>query len=768
MVVATHSLPDRRRIDLKLTLIFSLFLGVGLMFSALNIHLPIARNALDYAKAASELVKRHYDVYGVVRDQAWTGGKPILFSIIAAPFVSMFNANIGTVIASALGTTLFFVTALLTLTRLNKRHTLSKDGLPLQFTLTVFNPLVLYQFWSGYPDALFAGLILLSFYLIDIISTEPERDSRPHIVGLCITICIAMYTKFYGAVLSLMCLAYLLVDRRENGARFSYSFSKVVLLIMSFGIPGMVLITAKLGINPLLIFGSNSGFGDYIDGLSGASVQDAARTLAMLLFSIFLAFHITLPPAFISFGPWARWRAPTLFLGIYILGLLPATGASYNMRYFLAAFPFVASLIAVALRAVSKNARQVILITYVMVASILVLNFNIPTVQVAFRPIVSKLYVWQPRVALWLDNLRLPVQLSLKEQIDAVNTTVPAGSTLYWSSDYSGPATHGLSHDLGVKDDIDVRYVLESSDPPPSSRPVYLTRFTSAEPPETLWRAPDWSTAQSQGHGLFRLDPVSIQLASVGGDYVIRSEEIRIEARVNSGLAFTNSSLQFSDGRKVLATDPTQPSVLQLRYPTPGRHEIRAKLSYGVGDTAVSEPLVIYVGIPAFERVANSISDVITEIRGGSIWATEDSLWMDESERFVGIRFEHIGVGRGTHLARAYLRLTTATIASKPTVLEIHAELSGNAHGLRFTDNDLSSRSRTAAHVAWSLGTWTAVGQDVISPNLASLLNEVFSQMNWNAGNALMLLIRVSGHERLVGAANDNGHGAPALYLELQ
>lgn len=768
MVATIRDLPRARFINRRFALIFCAFLGLGLAFSVLNIHLPVARNALDYAKAALELVKRHYNVSGVVNDQVWAGGKPILFSFLAAPFVSLTNANVGTVIASTVGTTFFFGMVILALTRLNRRAHICIEALPLQFALTVFNPLVLYQFWSGYPDSLFAGLVLLSFYLTDVIATEPERDSRPHIIGLCVTICAAMYTKFYGAVLSIMCLAHLLLHKREIVARSTCLHSKLALLAATFVVAGVIVITARLGVNPLLIFGSNSGFGDYLDGLWGAYFQDGAQAFAMLLFSVILAFHVTLPFGFTADGA-RMWRgAQALFIGIYVLGLLPATGASYNMRYFLAVLPFIASPIAAGLNAISKTPRRIVLITYAGVASILVANFNVQPVEEAFRPLVTKIYQWQPRAALWLDNLRLPVQISLQEQIDTVNAQVPQGSVLYWSSDYSGPATHGLARDLGVRSDLDVRYVLESSDVPASTKPVYLTEFTSAKPPERLWRIPEWATPRNLGHGLFKLDPVSVKLISEDNDYVEQGRAIRIEAKVGAGDGLTPRAPRFVENGEDLVSESNQPLELQLNHPTIGRHEFRALLQYGEGGTAASDPLVIYVGVPAFERAARTTSDVVMEIRGGSIWATQDMLWLDESERVVGIRFENIDVARGTHLAHAYLRLTPAAIASSRAALEIRAQLSGDVAGLRFADGDLSNRLRTTAHVTWSLGSWKVAGQSVVSPDLASLMDEVLSQTNWRSGNAIMLLIRISGHDRLVDAADDNGHGAPVLYCELQ
>src|SRR5262249_27454937 len=155
-----------------------MFLIVGAIFTLLNFRLPIARNALCYAKATLGLLQHHFNVFAVAHDRAWTAGKPIFFTVIAAPFVWMFNVNTGTVIAGFIGTVFFFWMAVKALPRLNKRCGVDPRLMPLELVLIAFNPLAIYQFWAAYPDSLFAGLSFLAFILIDIIATEPERDTR--------------------------------------------------------------------------------------------------------------------------------------------------------------------------------------------------------------------------------------------------------------------------------------------------------------------------------------------------------------------------------------------------------------------------------------------------------------------------------------------------------------------------------------------------------------------------------------------------------------
>ena len=115
-----------------------------------------------------------------------------------------------------------------------------------------------------------------------------------------------------------------------------------------------------------------------------------------------------------------------------------------------------------------------------------------------------------------------------------------------------------------------------------------------------------------------------------------------------------------------------------------------------------------------------------------------------------------------------YLQLSAAARSSGPTTLDIYAELSPNAASLELRDGDLSRRPLTAAHVKWSLEPWTTVGQSSRSPNLASVLKEILNQSGWQSGNAVLLVIHVSGAERLARVIDKRGHGAPVLYVQLE
>ncbi len=753
--------------DRRLWVSFWISLAAGTFFTLTNLGWPIARNALCYAKAALGIIEHHFNLFAIAHNRAWTSGKPIFFSAFAAPFVWLLDANAGTVIASAIGTAFFLWMVALAFPRLNRLSSLDPTLMPLEFVLVVSNPLVLYQFWSAYPDSLFAGMTILAFILTDVIATDPERDTRWYILGLGVTIYLAIHTKLYGAVLVLTCPLYLLMRCRQLVIRSSRRASRIGILAAIFAALAIVLIAAKLGINPLLDFAEGGGFGAYVSAIAGSEIGNVIGALSMVGFAVLLIFQAAL--LFLATrDAWRAWApAPTVFAAIYLLGLLPFPGTGYNMRYFLPAFPFLVPALAAGARSIGPIARRTILGAYGAIAFILALSFNFAPVEQEFQPILSKVSVRYGILNAWLDNLRLPVQIALKKQIEAINAGVPPGSVFYWSSDYYETATHGLAEQLGVKKGLDVRYVLRPSDVQASPGPVFLTTFTADAPPDRLWQAPNWATVKAVGHGLFRLDPISVELVSVSGDFVKESNPIRLQARITIGDCLKVSTVEFLEGEKLLGLGREQPYELSWQDPTPRRHEIVARVTYGERDALISESAVVYVGIPALERKAKMIGGLAQELHDGSVWPPFDALYMAAKGNSIGIHFDKLNVPQGAHIANAYLEFMTAQPDSQPTALEIQAELSGNAPALKFEKGNLSRRHRTIASVEWKPTPWTSVGEQERSPNLAPILEEVFSEAGWRPGNAVVLLIHGSGR-RVAQAFDEDGWGAPRLYIELR
>jgi hypothetical protein len=740
----------------------------GMALFLINIRWPVARNALDYMKSSLEIIERHFDLVSVAREHLSIGGKPLLFSLMATPFVWLFGANTGIVATSGVGTCFFLVTVVFTLNRLFRiNHGGRSDWISLGLTLTALNPLIMYQFWSGYPDSLFAGLILLAFILSDNLVEVDGADARRRILLLGLTIGVAVHAKLYGVVLLVTCPLYILMRSSWKPIRFPWSSATTVFFGVVWLILFVVLALAKLGYDPLLVFDANSGFGEYFGIFQGPAAEFAVDSLWILFFSILMAFHISLV-FLLRREAWSmRSLAPMMFIGLYVIGLLPSMGTGVNMRYFLPVFPFVASMLVAGVHATPAGPRRAILGSYSVLAAALVLDFNVAAVESTTHEMMTRAYSKCPSLTRWLDNLRLPVHIALKRQIDAINKYVPDGSILYWSSDYYKTATHGLAYHLGVKRSLDVRYVLESSYPKYNDRPVFLTEFTSAAPPAQLWRAPSWAIPVSYGDGLFRLDPASVRLTALSGDFVTGGRSLEIRADTGVRDPYTVGQVEFFESNTLLAKGKRPPFEMKWSDPPFGRHEIVARVDYVGRPSITSAPLDIYVGVRSLERIADDTDDLIAEYEDSIVQATQDVLQLNQRLRVLGIRFRNINVQRGVVLSNARLRFTSPQAQAGRTLVEIRGELSPNAEGLRLVDGDLSNRSMTTFHVIWEPGPWM-VGQVVESPDLAPVLEQIFSQKNWQSGNSLLLLIQLKGKDRSVQAATVRGREAPRLQITLK
>jgi hypothetical protein len=773
--VANMSSEGRR--GLFMALLF--FLVVGSLITLINLDLPITRNALTYAKAAVGIIQHHFNPFPVAHDASWTSGKPIFFSFFAAPFVWAFGVNAGTIVASLIGTVFFLWTVWLIIPRISARAGVPLTTAPLQFVLTAFNPLVIYQFWSAYPDSLLAGLILLAFVLSDIIATEPERDTRWHVVGLGVVIFIAMHAKLYGAVLGLLCPLYLLTTGASVLRPSRYRAARLAVFVIVFALLAIWLALAKMNINPLLDLAPEDpvggGFTGYISGLLNPRSGILMQSVKMIGLALLLNFHFAL--LFILMP--AAWRAfklaPTLYALLYLLGLVTFGGTSYNMRYFLPVFPFVALPLAAGAYAFPAMVRRGILVLYGVLATVLVLNYNVRAAERVTEPIVDKLIPPQSMMAMRLDNLRLPAQLAFKQQIDAINAGVPKGKVVYWSSSYYKTATHGIAKGLGVREDLDVRYVLDPTEVPHAASPIYLSEYTGVTPPEQLYRKPEWANAERVGYGLFRLDPIQAQLSSLSGDHVAANTPIRLNAQTVAGDSVRVNGVDLLESDSVVATDDAAPFEFMIQKPSPGRHELVARVRYGEKSTLESDPVVVYSGTPAFERTIRHMSDQAAEMADGSVYPAYARADLGVSAQgdsaLNAMRFANITVPRGARVARAYVQFTAAMPDSQPAELIITAEATPDAPSLRGDKRTLSARPKTTASVIWKTDGWLKPrerGDAQKSPDLGSLLEQVFAQEGWQPGNAVVLFVRGKGRRAVRAPSPMGGEGAPTLYVELR
>lgn len=749
-------------------------LGVGLVFLVANLHLPIVQNSFVYAKTALNIIDHGLNPLAVIPDPALSHGKPIAFSLLAVPFTLLFGVNAGVKIASFVGTAAFLSMGYFFFERLNRRAGIDPRFLPVELVLLALNPLVFYQFWSAYPDSLLAGLVLLAFVLTDIIVTEHDRDTRPLIPLLGLVIYAAILTKLYGMILGVAVPLYILLHLRAFLNQSSHVKSKVALLGAVFGVLGVGVLLAMLDLNPTLDFAAElrqgGGYAGYLSNVtnpSGGVIVDAAVELVLTLV---LSFHLVLF-FLLKRGARPKWPlAPTCFIGVFVLGLLPFSGTDYNMRFFLALLPFVVLAVVNGLQRVQRGAvRRWMLGAYVGVATLLTLNYNVQPVHRLLRLLNEQVLDPVLNQNRRIDNLRLRQHLALSERIEQINRVIEPGGTMYWASFYYGTATHGVAERIGIRSDINVQYPRRPSDFPAEGT-VYGTVYRVWGRFSALERR---FVATSLGSGVFRLVPLSIELTSPAEDDLFDPGElVPLKATAAASAETRVVRVEFLVDSVLVAVDTAPPYEATWRGPAKGRHVATARVHDGMNNTAHSASVTILVGIRAFERAIARSRDDAEERPNGSMYFNSGDLDLiegDEGEQVVGLRFTRIPIPRGTQIRRAHLQFTADDVSTEPVQLTIQAELSGDAAPFMDAELDISSRMRTWASVAWSPDPWEEVGErseKQRTPDLSRLIQEVVGHPDWQEGNALVLIVTGSG--RREAEAFEGARGSmPVLYVEL-
>lgn len=469
----------------RLIAVIAATLAAGLVFLLLNADLPIVRNAFVYAKSARNIIHSGYDPFPVIADQWLSFGKPIAFPVLLVFLDSLFGDNLGPKLGSYVGSVFFLLAACVFFARVNERAGISRRFLPLQVALLFVSPLVSYQFWSAYPDTLFASLILVVYVLLDKIVTDEGERSRPlRLLLFGVLGYLAILTKLHGIVLLLACPAYLLAQRRSFLLR-PFAHPKSRLLFIVFCTVFVALLLARLEYNPTLRVVPDAslldgGYLAYMHSVKspGLGLRHALESSSGLATALILNMGLSLVFLRRAKGL-AGWLAgPLCFFGTLLLGLFPFGSTDSNMRYFLPAFPLVVVLVTLGVQNTKSRVTRVGLLgAHFVLAGFLTLDFNVREINAFAQPFNE--HVIKPMNAdrYQLDSLRLAEHLEFAKTIEGLNHGIPENSLLYWASEYYSTATHGFAHTFGVRKDIEVKYVRKLEEIGPEGGPAYLFTF---------------------------------------------------------------------------------------------------------------------------------------------------------------------------------------------------------------------------------------------------------------------------------------------------
>lgn len=143
------------------------------------------------------------------------------------------------------------------------------------------------------------------------------------------------------------------------------------------------------------------------------------------------------------------------------------------------------------------------------------------------------------------------------------------------------------------------------------------------------------------------------------------------------------------------------------------------------------------------------------------------------NNQWLGLRFTNVSIPKGCTIDSAFIQFATkGDKAPVSGTANFYAELSANAATFTTTTNNISSRPRSTALVAWpgstdpSWGTCCANqrGSAQRSPNIGGLVQLIIDQSSWSTGNAASIIMNGTG-VRNAQSFNGSATFAPELIV---
>lgn len=422
--------------------------ALGLVITFANIRLPIMRNALVYAKMSVRLLDGTLRISDIPSSPY---GKGLGFPLLALPFVGAFGPNAGVQIASAICTVLFVAATVIFFRRFGERAGLSRASFGLGVVLVCFNPLVIYQFWSGYADSLFAAAFLAALVAFDKLIVE--RTVRAALLYV-VAVYASMVAKNIGVILPLthaLYAAFFLRDVKEI-LRDRKLVGVLGLLAAALAVAVQL---GRMGLNPTLPlnaqekeFASNVGV---IIKFIGPNAK---------AFGVFLLLSLNVSVCLLLTRSSRRREVVPLYLvsAGYCATMFAFYNSWFNIRFYFCVLPVLVLGVLPSLLALAPRVRTVALALTLGVNAILVANYNLPTIY-ALIPFPKKVLEGDPlEQNPMFDNLRMGEHLNAKADLDRLNE-LPPHAVVVLAAEYYQDAVFGI-YDKGglLRPDLDVRF----------------------------------------------------------------------------------------------------------------------------------------------------------------------------------------------------------------------------------------------------------------------------------------------------------------------
>lgn len=404
-----------------------LFLLIGLALFILYKDMPLVRNSLVYARIIFNIDDLGSNFIGVEDGY----NKPLGFAYLSYPFYKIWNATIAMKIISSLATAAWGISIVYFFKRFAKYFDVNEKYLNMFILITLFNPLVLYQFVSAYPDMLYALTFLWSIYFLDRIFSEDLKWFDGILFSLWVV--FSIWVKHNGFIIIPILIIFLIgkrnlikVNIKNKGLKRSYIIA-LISLIIALGI----IAWGYLVENPVFNFGQNA---------ENFLREDTNRFVIILIniffVLIFFIFTVNVFALFTKIKVTNKNRIWMLIVLIFVLSLLFYHGTKYNIRYYTTILPFLNLYILAKWQDFGLSTKKVSLTIFLIVSVLLNLYYN----TLFFHNFVSETLVI-PK----LDNLRLTYeQAEALDNIKLINEISKKLdiNKLYFISSYYADSSH--------------------------------------------------------------------------------------------------------------------------------------------------------------------------------------------------------------------------------------------------------------------------------------------------------------------------------------
>jgi PKD repeat protein len=168
-------------------------------------------------------------------------------------------------------------------------------------------------------------------------------------------------------------------------------------------------------------------------------------------------------------------------------------------------------------------------------------------------------------------------------------------------------------------------------------------------------------------------------------------------------------------------------------------------------------------------RINNGMDDAEEGASGSMNLNSSDlELVEDTGIQTIGLRFTSIDIPKQAQITNAYIEFETDETGSSESTLEIFAEDTANSTSFSANKYDITNRQTSTDSIIWNnLESWNKTSEKHKTPDLSTLIQAIIDKQDWNAGNALSIIINGSG--RRTAESYDGEHtAAPLLHIEFQ